>query len=89
MAILGGILAFAGGIGLLVFWVMTLIKQFKAQDILWGVLTIFIGILAPIWAFMNGHKQLGINFIIAFIVYILGFILLMVGGLSGMEGLEM
>lgn len=72
MAIVGGILAFAGGIALLVFWIMTLVKQFKGGDTLWGVLSIFFAILAPIWCFMNGHKGLGIKFIIAFVVYMIG-----------------
>ncbi|HRQ88371.1 MAG TPA: hypothetical protein PLA50_06215 [Bacteroidia bacterium] len=51
---------------------MTLIKQFKSGQTLWGVLTIFIGILAPIWCFMNGHKDLGIKFVIAFVLYLIG-----------------
>ncbi len=72
MAIIGSILAIVGGIGLLVFWIMTLVKQFKSGQTLWGVLTIFIGILAPIWCFLNGHKDLGVKFIIAFVLYLIG-----------------
>ncbi len=34
MAILGSILCFAGLIAILVFWIMTLIKQFKSGDTL-------------------------------------------------------
>ncbi|MDF1852279.1 MAG: hypothetical protein P1U85_15675 [Verrucomicrobiales bacterium] len=75
LATIGTILAIAGFIALLVFWIMTLVKQFKSGDTLWGVLSIFFGILAPIWCFMNGHKSLGMKFIIALIVYIVGFAL--------------
>lgn len=87
MAIIGGILAFIGGIGMLVFWIMTLVKQFKSGETLWGVLSIFIGILAPIWCFMNGHKDLGIKFIVAFVVYLIGFIIIMAGAASQMQGM--
>ena len=80
MAAIGGILAAVAGIAMLVFWIMTLIKQFKSNDVLWGVLTIFFGILAPIWCFMKGHKKLGMNFVIAFIVYIIAVVVL---GASG------
>lgn len=61
-----------GGIAMLVFWIMTLVKQFKSGQTLWGVLSIFFGILAPIWCFMNGHKSLGIKFIVAFVLYLIG-----------------
>lgn len=61
-----------GGIATFVFWIMTLIKQFKSGQTLWGVLSIFFGILAPIWCFMNGHKNLGIKFIVAFVLYLIG-----------------
>lgn len=65
-------MAVVGGIGLLVFWIMTLVKQFKSNQTLWGVLTIFFAILAPIWCFLNGHKDLGVKFIIAFVLYLIG-----------------
>lgn len=80
MGLIGSILAVVGGIGILVFWIMTLIKQFKSGDTLWGVLSIFIGILAPIWCFMNGHKSLGMKFVIAFVIYMVGFVLIAIGG---------
>ena len=80
MAAIGGILAIVGAIALLVFWIMTLVKQFKSGDTLWGVLSIFFGILAPIWCFMNGHKGLGMKFVIALVVYIIGFVLMGAGG---------
>ncbi len=72
MAIIGSILAIVGGIALLVFWIMTLIRQFKSGQTLWGVLTIFFAILAPIWCFLNGHKDLGIKFVIALVLYAIG-----------------
>jgi hypothetical protein len=85
MAILGSILCFAGGIAILVFWIMTLIKQFKSGDTLWGVLSIFIGILAPIWCFMNGHKSLGMKFVFALIAYLVGVgVLVAAGAMGGM-----
>lgn len=80
MAAIGGILAAIGGIAIFVFWIMTLIKQFKSGDTLWGVLSIFFAILAPIWCFMNGHKGLGMKFVYAIIAYIIGFVLIAVGG---------
>jgi hypothetical protein len=36
MTVIGTILLFAGGIAMLVFWIMTLVKQFKSNDTLWG-----------------------------------------------------
>ncbi len=89
MAIIGSILCFAGGIGMLVFWIMTLVKQFKSGQTLWGVLSIFFAILAPIWCFMNGHKGLGIKFIIALVVYFIGFAIAMGGAVSQMQNLQM
>lgn len=73
MAAIGGILTAVAGIAMLVFWIMTLIKQFKSGDTLWGVLSIFFGILAPIWCFMKGHKSLGMKFVIALVIYLIGF----------------
>lgn len=72
MTIIGTILMVGGGIAMLVFWIMTLVKQFKSGQTLWGVLSIFFGILAPIWCFLNGHKSLGIKFIVAFVLYLIG-----------------
>lgn len=88
MAAIGGILAIVGAIALLVFWIMTLVKQFKGGDTLWGVLSIFFGILAPIWCFMNGHKGLGMKFIIALVVYAIGAILGVMGGVASMPEMQ-
>ena len=87
MAIIGTILTVGGGIALLVFWIMTLIKQFKSGQTLWGVLSIFFGILAPIWCFMNGQKGLGIKFIIAFVLYLIGIGLATGGAIANMPPL--
>ena len=80
LAIIGGILLAAAGIAIFVLWIMTLIKQFKSGDTLWGVLSIFFAILAPIWCFMNGHKALGMKFVYAIILYVIAFVLVAVGG---------
>lgn len=82
MAIIGGILAFAGGIALLVFHIMILVKQFKSGQTLWGVLSIFINILAPIWCFMNGHKGLAIKWIVAAIALGIGYSIVIAGIVS-------
>ncbi len=86
MAIIGTILLVVSGIAILVFWIMTLIKQFKANDTLWGVLSIFFAILAPIWCFKNGHKGLGMKFVYAIIAYIIGFAIL--GGSGVMQQIQ-
>jgi len=81
MLILGSILALAGGIAALVFWIMALVKAFKANDILWGVLGLVLGpLLALIWLFMKGHNSLAMKLIIAGVVYIIGFVLMAAGG---------
>ena len=84
MTAIGSILLAVGGIAMFVFWIMTLIKQFKSGQTLWGVLSIFFAILAPIWCFMNGEKSLGIKFVIAIIVYLIGFAITMSGALAQM-----
>lgn len=80
MAAIGGILMAVGGIAMLVFWIMTIIKAFKAEDTLWGVLSIFIPICGLIWLFMKGHKSLAMKWIIALVVYIVGVVVVAVGG---------
>ncbi len=59
---------------------MTLIKQFKSGDTLWGVLSIFFAILVQIWCFMNGHKAPGMMFVYAIILYLIVLVLVAVGG---------
>ena len=80
MLIIGLILVVLAGIAILVFWIMTLIKQFKGGDTVWGVLTIFFGILAPIWCFMNNQKNLGMKMIIALVVYLIGVAIMIASG---------
>ena len=87
MAIVGIILCVAAGIAIFVFWIMTLVKAFKANDTLWGVLSIFFPILAPIWCFINGHKGLGMKFVYAIIVYVVGAVLLVIGGAANIENM--
>jgi hypothetical protein len=52
MALLG-ILAIIVGIGSLVCWILTLIKIFKAGEIVHGI----IGIICPLWAFIYGWMK--------------------------------
>tara|TARA_R110000850_G_scaffold249163_3_gene374063 strand:+ start:612 stop:893 length:282 start_codon:yes stop_codon:yes gene_type:complete len=72
MAVIGSILSGVGGIASIVIWIMTIVKAFKAKDTLWGVLSIFLPICGLIWLFMKGHKQLGIYWIVAIVVCIIG-----------------
>ena len=89
MTTIGSILLGVGGIAIFVLWIMTLIKQFKSGQTLWGVLTIFFAILAPIWCFMNGQKSLGIKFVIAIVVYIIGFVITMGGAMAQMPDMTL
>ena len=57
---------------------------FAAGFLLRPIGAIFFGILAPIWCFMNGHKGLGIKFIIAFVCYLIGAGLGMGGAIANM-----
>ena len=75
MGTIGGILIAVGVIAMLVFWIMAIVKAFKKKDTLWGVLNIFIPICGLIWFFLNGQKKLGIYWIVALVVYIIGFVL--------------
>tara|TARA_R110002096_G_scaffold44160_4_gene118813 strand:- start:3851 stop:4123 length:273 start_codon:yes stop_codon:yes gene_type:complete len=87
MAALGPILIGVASIAMLVFWIMTIVKAFKAKDTLWGVLSIFLPICALIWLFMKGHKKLAMYWIVAIVVYIIGFVL--AGGAAVMANPEM
>lgn len=63
-------------VGIVILWIVTLIKQFKSGDTVWGVLTIFFtAIPAIIWSFMKGRKGLGIWWLIFIAIYIVGFVL--------------
>lgn len=79
MAIIGGILLAAGCIWYLIIWIKTIIKCFKAQDTLWGILTIlFSPLLGIIWLFMQGQKKPAVNWIIAVIMTVIGYVLVVV-----------
>lgn len=57
MAIIGLILASIGYLGIIVFWIMVLIKMFKTQESpLMGILGIFCSLWAFIWGWMNAAK---------------------------------
>jgi len=75
MTALGGILTAVGGIGSLVIWIMAIVKAFEAKDTVWGVLSIFLPICALIWLFMKKHTKLAVFWIVAILLYIIGFAL--------------
>ena len=78
-----GILGGVAWLAIIVFYIIAIIKAFKAGDTLWGVLNIFIGICGLIYLFMKGHKQLGIYYVIAIIVAIVA------GALGGNSIMQM
>ena len=74
METLGPILTGVGGIAWLVLWIMTLIKQFKGGDTVWGVLTIFFSPLVPIiWGFVKNQKKFALYWIIVTIIFFVGY----------------
>ena len=75
MTAIGGILAAVGGIGSLVIWIMAIVKAFKAKDTVWGVLSIVLPICALIWLFMKKQTKLAVFWIVAIVLYIVGFAL--------------
>jgi len=78
-AIIGGLLFVFGGIWSLIIWIKTIIKCFKAQDTLWGILTIlFSPLLGIIWLFMQGQKKPAINWIIAAVLMVIGYFMAVV-----------
>ena len=85
MAAIGGILTGIGVIASLIIWIMTIIKCFKANDTLWGVLSIFIGICGLIWLFMNGHKKLGLYWIGAIVLTLIGYGILIPAMIGDLE----
>ena len=89
---IGGILVLVGMIASFVFYIIAIVKAFQANDTLWGVLNIFIGICGLIWLFLNGHKKLGIFYIVAILLTVVGSVMAGAAGammgIEGMEGLE-
>jgi hypothetical protein len=51
------ILYIIGAIGFLVCWIMTLIKMFKSEKPLLGILGILCWLWTFIWGWMNASKQ--------------------------------
>ncbi len=57
MATILSLLAVVIGLGSLVCWIMVLIKLFKAEGPLYGILGIICGLYALVWGWMNADKQ--------------------------------
>lgn len=73
LATIGGILLAIGAIASLVFWIMALVKAFKAGDTVWGVVGIFIQLAALIYLFTKGHTGLAVKWIIAVVITLIGY----------------
>ena len=82
MAVLGGLLLMGVGIGMLICWIMVLIKLFQNEGPLWGILGIICGLYALIWGWMNADKynlrKIVTIWTVLFVAYIVLYIL--VGG---------
>ncbi|MDA7920574.1 hypothetical protein N9Z18_01315 [Verrucomicrobiales bacterium] len=89
LLLIGGLLATIGGIAFLVFWIMAIVKAFKSDETLWGVLSIFIPPLAIIFAFIKGHKSLGIKLVITFVVILIGYGLVIAGAVAQIDPAQM
>ena len=57
MATILSLLAVVIGLGSLACWIMVLIKLFKAEGPLYGILGIICGLYALVWGWMNADKQ--------------------------------
>ncbi len=80
-AMIGGLaLILIGGLASTVFWIISIIKAFKASATVWGVLTIFLPIVGLIWLFLNDLKKTGIWWVIAIAVNLVGVAILAVAG---------
>ncbi|MEM9281239.1 MAG: hypothetical protein AAGA96_05385 [Verrucomicrobiota bacterium] len=74
MDAIGPILTGIGGIAWLVLWIITLIKQFKGGDTVWGILTIFFSPLVPIiWGFVKNQKKFALYWIIVAVIFFIGY----------------
>ncbi len=83
LLIVGSIIAGIAGIGLVIFWIMGLVKSFKAGDTLWGVLTIFLGTIVPIiYGFVKGNAKFAIIGIVLTVVFLIGYGLILGGAVS-------
>lgn len=79
LLIIGAILAISASLASLVFHIITLVKAFKAGDVLWGVLTLIFGIPGLIWLFKNDEASLGKKYLIATVLSIIGVVLVLTG----------
>ncbi len=57
MALILSLLVLAVGAGVLVCWIMVLIKIFKTEGPLYGILGIICNLYALVWGWMNADKQ--------------------------------
>ena len=57
MDVLLTILLVICGLASFVLWILVLVRAFKAGATVWGVLGIFIPLLAFIWGWMNAKKE--------------------------------
>ncbi|MDF1813130.1 MAG: hypothetical protein P1V20_13110 [Verrucomicrobiales bacterium] len=76
--LIGGGLALIAAIGILVFWIIAIIKAFQAKETVWGILTILFGIVGLIFFFVKGHTKLGVWNLVFVLLYFVG---------AGMAGL--
>ncbi|MDF1754148.1 MAG: hypothetical protein P1U89_15295 [Verrucomicrobiales bacterium] len=70
--IIGGALVGIGLIGILVFWIIAIVKAFQAKETVWGVLTILFGIVGLIFFFVKGFTKLGIWNVVFVLLYLVG-----------------
>lgn len=54
---MGMLLTIVGGLGFLACWIIVLIKMFKTEKPLIGIIGIFCGLWAFIWGWMNATKH--------------------------------
>lgn len=55
---------FLASFSLFILWIITLVKQFRSGETIWGVLTLFAGMLGLIWCFLRNHTMLGVFWIL-------------------------
>lgn len=89
LAIVGVIILAVAGIAFFVFWLMAIIKAFKTEETLWGVLSIFIPLCAIIFAFLKGYKGLGIKLIIAIVAIMIGIGVMTAGAVAQIDPEQM
>lgn len=51
---------FLASFSLFIIWIITLVKQFRAGETVWGVITLFAGMLGLVWCFLRNHTLLGV-----------------------------